>query len=160
MEIFVVRVLTAHGAYYDNVFPTKEKALDFVDLRNDLRVELLHMEADDSRLLFELVNNNYHALKNLFTLKTEAVDKQSPWYVYIVQCSDGTLYTGVTTDLERRVYEHNNGTGAKYTRTRTPVKLLTHINCYDKGEALSLEASIKKKSRTEKLKLIAENKNK
>jgi putative endonuclease len=74
-------------------------------------------------------------------------------HVYIVECSDGSLYTGYTTDVERRVAEHNAGTGAKYTRGRTPVEL-RHTETFDsKGAALSREHEIKGLSRSRKERL-------
>ena len=76
------------------------------------------------------------------------------WFVYIVKCSDGSLYTGVTTDLERRIDEHNKGTGSKYTRVRTPVKLLYTEEVRSRSRAQEREAMIKSLSRQEKLKLI------
>lgn len=76
-------------------------------------------------------------------------------FVYIVECSDGTYYTGWTNDLEKRIARHNAGLGAKYTRTRIPVKLVYSENCETKGEALSRERNIKKMTRKEKEELIA-----
>jgi len=79
----------------------------------------------------------------------------SPWKVYILKCFDNTLYTGITTDLKRREYEHNNlKLGAKYTKLRRPVKLVYFEKCYDKSSASSREYAIKKLSRKEKLELI------
>jgi putative endonuclease len=75
-------------------------------------------------------------------------------YVYIVQCCDGTLYTGYTTDIERRIDEHNKGTGARYTRSRTPVRLVYVEESSSKGAALAREYAIKKLSRLEKVKLV------
>jgi putative endonuclease len=76
-------------------------------------------------------------------------------YVYVVECSDGTLYTGYTTDVDRRVEEHNAGEGAKYTRGRTPVTLV-HAEVYDdRGEAMSREAEIKSMPREAKEALVA-----
>lgn len=75
-------------------------------------------------------------------------------YTYIVRCSDGTFYTGWTTCLERRVTEHNSGRGAKYTRNRTPVKLVYYESFETKREAMKREAAIKKMSRAEKEKLF------
>lgn len=75
-------------------------------------------------------------------------------YVYVIECADGTLYTGYTTDVERRVAEHDAGDGAKYTRGRTPVDLL-HVECFEtRGEAMSREHEIKRLSRTEKERLV------
>ncbi len=75
-------------------------------------------------------------------------------YMYVVECSDRTLYTGYTTDLERRIKTHNSGKGAKYTRHRRPVKLLYSERFPDKSSAMKAEAAFKKKSRKEKLDYI------
>lgn len=76
-------------------------------------------------------------------------------YVYIVQCADGTYYTGWTNDLTRRLAAHNSGRGAKYTRGRGPVRLVFSEIFADKGEALGYEAALKKLSRIQKQNLIA-----
>jgi putative endonuclease len=77
------------------------------------------------------------------------------YFVYIVLCSDNTLYTGISTDIVRRMNEHNNSKrGSKYTRSRRPVKLVYVEECLDKSSALKRELSIKKLSRKNKLKLI------
>ncbi len=80
--------------------------------------------------------------------------KKQHWLVYILRCSDGTLYTGITTDIERRLEEHNNGTGARYTRARRPVKVVFNINAKNRSEASSLEIQIKKLTRKQKIQLI------
>lgn len=78
------------------------------------------------------------------------------YYVYIVECSDKTLYAGWTNNLEKRVQEHNDGkNGAKYTRTRRPVRLVYTEACSCLSEALKREVQIKKLSRGEKLEMIA-----
>lgn len=74
-------------------------------------------------------------------------------YVYIVECSDGTLYTGWTTDINRRMDEHNQGIGSKYTRSRYPVKLRYYEETATKQAAFKREWAIKKLSRKEKLDL-------
>lgn len=79
------------------------------------------------------------------------------WYCYIVECSDGTLYTGITTDINKRLTIHNSGKGAKYTRTRTPVILKWSCEFINKSEASKEEYRIKKLSRLEKLKIIENN---
>lgn len=80
---------------------------------------------------------------------------KNQWYTYIVKCSDNTLYTGVTTDLERRVNEHNNSDkGAKYTKTRRPVKLVYNETHTDRSSSSKRESEIKKLSRIDKLKII------
>lgn len=73
------------------------------------------------------------------------------WFVYLLSCADGTLYCGVTTDLARRLAEHNAGTAAKYTRARLPVALAASAPCADKGAALRLELAVKKRPRAAKL---------
>ena len=75
-------------------------------------------------------------------------------YVYVLECADGTYYTGYTTDVERRVAEHDAGEGAKYTRGRTPVELV-HVEEYDtRSAAMSREHGIKSLSRREKERLV------
>jgi len=76
------------------------------------------------------------------------------WYIYILECSDGTLYTGITTDVNRRLLEHNSGKGAKYTRVRQPVVLRALFEAKNRSEASKEEYRIKQLNRTEKLKLI------
>ena len=73
-------------------------------------------------------------------------EKDSKAYMYVVECADGTLYTGYTTDVERRLKTHNAGKGAKYTRARLPVKLLYSEAFASKPEAMSAEALFKKKA--------------
>jgi putative endonuclease len=77
------------------------------------------------------------------------------WTVYLARCSDGTLYTGVTTDPERRVAQHNAGAGAAYTRSRGPVTLVYWEEAEDRSEALRREHAIKRLSRPEKEALVA-----
>lgn len=74
--------------------------------------------------------------------------------VYIVKCNDGTLYTGWTTDLTRRLATHNAGQGAKYTRSRLPVTLVYAETLPDRGDAQRREIAIKKLPRSKKLALI------
>ena len=83
------------------------------------------------------------------------MQKHKDWYVYIVECKDKTLYTGITTDPERRILEHNDSNkGAKYTRNRRPVNLVYLEKNHDKSTASKRESLIKKLSRVDKLKLI------
>lgn len=77
-----------------------------------------------------------------------------PHYVYIARCSDDSLYTGTSTNVEERMKTHNSGKGAKYTRSRLPVELLYTEQCKSIGAARSREASIKKLSRKQKLDLV------
>ena len=76
------------------------------------------------------------------------------WFVYIVECNDGSLYTGVTNDLNRRIEQHNAGKGAKYTRMKRPVKLVYSKEIENKSEAFKMEYQIKQLSKKEKISLI------
>lgn len=78
------------------------------------------------------------------------------YYVYILRCEDGTLYTGYTDDIPRRVALHNRGKGAKYTRSRLPAVLAYQEELPDKSAAMKREAAIKKLTRPQKLALIAQ----
>ena len=73
------------------------------------------------------------------------------WSVYLLRCSDGSLYCGVTNDLQRRVRQHNAGKGAKYTRTRCPVSLVAWKSGFKKSEAFRLEVYIKKLPKVKKI---------
>lgn len=75
-------------------------------------------------------------------------------FVYILECSDNSYYTGYTTDLEKRIISHNNKKASKYTRTRTPVKYVFTKEFDSKNEAMSYEARIKRLTRSQKEKLI------
>ena len=76
------------------------------------------------------------------------------WKLYILRCGDGTLYTGITTDVEKRFAVHQSGKGAKYTRGRGPLALVYSEECGDHSSALKREYAIKQLPRSEKLKLI------
>jgi putative endonuclease len=79
---------------------------------------------------------------------------RSPYHVYVLRCDDNTFYTGYTTDVERRVREHDAGDGAKYTRGRTPVELV-HVESFDsQSAAMSREYEIKQYTRAEKERLV------
>ena len=79
---------------------------------------------------------------------------EQSWKLYILECGDGSLYTGITIDVERRLEEHQSGKGAKYTRGRSPLKLVYCEGCKSKSAALLREMAVKKLSRAEKLELI------
>lgn len=85
--------------------------------------------------------------------KTERKTKKA--YIYVVECSDGTLYTGYTTDIQHRIKTHNAGKGAKYTRSRLPVKLIYQESFDSKESAMSAESYFKQKTRKQKLEYIA-----
>ena len=78
------------------------------------------------------------------------------WFVYLLRCSDNTLYCGVTTDVERRIKEHNNGTASKYTRAKRPVRLEVSVTFPDRGAALRVEHAVKQKPAKEKLAFLME----
>lgn len=80
------------------------------------------------------------------------------WFVYILRCGDGTLYTGVTDNVPRRLAAHRAGKGAKYTRGRGPLALVYQESQPDKSAALRRERQIKKLSRAEKLRLVEKSK--
>jgi putative endonuclease len=82
------------------------------------------------------------------------VPKPIPWIIYILRCADGSLYTGATNNLERRVKRHAQGAGAAYTRSRLPVALVFCEPAKTKGAALRREAAIKRLSRAQKLRFI------
>ncbi len=87
--------------------------------------------------------------------RSKAVLKEEPWFLYILQCKDGTLYTGITKDIDRRCKMHNDGKGASYTRTRRPVVLLYQEPCSSRTQALVRECQIKSFPREKKLALTA-----
>lgn len=85
-------------------------------------------------------------------------EQQKKYYTYIAQCSDGTYYTGYTTDIEKRIAVHNASTGAKYTKTRRPVHLVYLEESDSKSLAMQREAAIKKLTRKQKEGLIMSRK--
>ncbi len=76
------------------------------------------------------------------------------WYVYVVECADGTLYTGISTDVARRFKEHNAGRGARYTAARRPVTLRASWHFQDRRSAMLAETSLKRRSRESKKRLL------
>ena len=81
------------------------------------------------------------------------------WFLYVVICNDETFYTGITTNIVRRLSEHNNGSrGAKYTRSRRPVKLVYSLVCDSMSDALKKEKKFKKLKRSKKIEIIYEKK--
>jgi len=77
------------------------------------------------------------------------------WYLYIVECRDGSFYTGISPDVERRVTDHNSGKGARYTRGRGPVILRYQETLQSRSAALKREIQVKKMNRSEKMALIS-----
>lgn len=98
---------------------------------------------------FAVYGEIYNLINSPFCVKILQVMKMH--YVYILQCADGTLYTGWTTNLEKRIKNHNDKKGAKYTRSRTPVSLYYYEEYETKNEALKREAEIKRMPRCKKI---------
>lgn len=82
------------------------------------------------------------------------VSMESVWYLYILRCKDDTFYTGITTDVEKRLEAHRAGRGAKYTRGRGPLELVYRETCGSHSEALKREYQVKALTRVEKRKLM------
>ena len=97
---------------------------------------------------------SYSALQLLMNNKILETSKARNWTVYILECSDKSLYTGIATHLEKRIARHENGNGARYTRGRGPFKIIYTEICENLSEATKREMFIKALSRTEKFELI------
>jgi putative endonuclease len=89
---------------------------------------------------------------NALSLRKKSMDKKN--YTYILQCNDGSFYTGWTNNLDRRLKAHNKGNASKYTRSRLPVRLVYYEEYSTKQEAMSREYAIKRLCRKEKIRLI------
>jgi len=83
-----------------------------------------------------------------------AQHSESPWFVYLLRCGDGSLYTGITKDVNRRLKQHNAGTASRYTRTRLPVRLVYEEVHSNQSSALKQEVAIKAMTRKAKLAMI------
>ena len=88
-------------------------------------------------------------------MKNEKPGAPERWYVYILECRDHSFYVGITNDLERRVREHDAGTGGKYTRSHRPVRLVHQEALKTKSAALIREAVIKRLTRKEKERIVS-----
>jgi len=84
------------------------------------------------------------------SVKKKKASKPSPWLLYVLQCGDGSLYTGITNHLERRISQHQQGKASRYTRSRLPVSLLYREPCRNRSQALKREWAVKSLSRAEK----------
>jgi len=96
---------------------------------------------------------NYN-VSGLETLSALAALKKQPWFVYIISCKDKTLYTGITNNIKKRLSNHTNGKGAKYTKNRGPFTLMYSEKCSDRIIASQREYQIKKMTRVQKLTLF------
>jgi len=83
-----------------------------------------------------------------------AAEPSEPWFLYILECGDGSFYTGVTKDIERRLAQHSAGKASRYTRTHLPVKLVYSERCESRTAALVRECAVKALSREKKEKLV------
>lgn len=81
-------------------------------------------------------------------------EKSPSWWVYVLECADGTLYTGIALDPDKRLREHNEGRGSKYVRSRLPARMLVQWKYFSQGDALRAEHSFKTMKRAAKLKAI------
>ncbi len=96
-----------------------------------------------------------HMIKQMQVKEKTASSKNAEqWTVYILRCKDGSLYTGITKDIERRVKQHNDGKGSKYTQSRGPVKVVYEEKKMGRGNALVREAEIKHYSKEKKEQLV------
>jgi len=94
------------------------------------------------------------AVKNMEEAKR--IKENKIWWIYMVECADGTIYTGISNNVSKRILTHNSGKGAKYTRSRLPVTLKWSQSCENRSEASKEEYKIKKLTRKEKLQKIEE----
>ena len=99
-----------------------------------------------------MANYNVSGLETLFAL---AALKKDAWFVYIISCKDKTLYTGITNNIQKRLRDHTNGNGAKYTKNRAPFTLMYSEKCSDRIAASQREYQIKKMTRAQKLALLS-----
>lgn len=103
------------------------------------------------------MRSNYKRMIEKMLEKDKRRRKRSPadsWVLYILKCKDGTFYTGIAKDLEKRLKTHNDGKGAKYTRTRLPVSLLYQEPCQSRAQALVRECAVKALPRIKKEALV------
>lgn len=89
-----------------------------------------------------------------FNRDSAAASAEQPWFVYILECSDGSFYTGVTNNIERRQQQHNEGTASRYTRSRRPVVVRYQEICDSRSHALIRECSLRLLSRKQKEELV------
>lgn len=99
---------------------------------------------------------NYRRMLKGMQEKSKRKRNQETWYLYILECNDGSFYTGITKDIERRLNEHNKGRASRYTRVRLPVRLLYQETCQGRAEALVRECKVKALSRKAKEELVGE----
>lgn len=153
MKFYVLREIGTEFIKDLLFFSSKEEVLKEC-AKHDFKInyEVIEYNILDDKLLWMMVK--FFLERNTISIfKGEKINLYF-WYVYLLECSDKSIYTGVTKDLDKRIASHNNGIGAKYTASRRPVKLLKSFPCASYSEALKIEAKIKKLNRKNKLALI------
>jgi putative endonuclease len=103
---------------------------------------------------YEKMNPCTQVLRKKISTAPPVLGRPQEWSVYILKCADGTLYTGITKDIQHRIKVHNSGKGAQYTRAHRPVKLVHLETGYDVGSAMAREKEIKALTREEKMGLL------
>jgi putative endonuclease len=96
----------------------------------------------------------YKRMLESMKAKKKHAAKKEPWFLYILKCNDGSFYTGITKDIERRFKVHNQGKAAKYTRARLPVELLYREKCKNRTAALVRECAVKALPRKKKEEIV------
>jgi len=125
--------------------------LEFKVLKEYLDKYPIQIAGGNSHQEYWIPAEELEEFNNALVGDIRVIETYQKWYVYILECADGTLYTGITNNLEKRIKKHNEGKGAKYTRGRGPVALVKSFTLNSKSEALKLERRIKKLSKEEKL---------
>ncbi len=124
---------------------------------------LMHQELSSARAISDfrlfhtgVVQGTAHTGQAVTQVATPRRAKKAStgWRVYLLRCADGTLYAGCTNDLARRLATHNAGKGARYTRSRLPVRVVWSVRVKDRSAALSREAKVKQLTRAQKLQLV------
>lgn len=152
----------------DNGQPVRNKCdsnrpSHFVEIPSDLG----QLKRRDLALAYEWRTTLREVLQDTFALGCTLVDfvpaqercwyvvvPVAPWFLYVLECSDQSLYTGITTDMKRRLAQHNAGRGAAYTSARRPVKMVAAWRFYDRSQALQAEARFKRQPRAKKLQFL------
>jgi putative endonuclease len=143
------------------IYPLQKDILESTKDSKELMRSFL-MDTDYTKDLDDVDEDSSNTLASLVLTKEKKVGYiiyidlpvEKTFYTYILRCNDNTLYTGWTNDLEKRLYAHNSGKGAKYTKARLPVEMVYYKASESKEEAMRLEWKIKQLSRSEKIKLI------
>lgn len=126
--------------------------LEFKVLKDYLDAHPVQVAGGNSHQEYWIPAEELEEFNDALVGEIKVIETYQEWYVYILKCSDGTLYTGITNNLEKRIKQHNEGKGAKYTMGRGPVALVKYFTQLTKGDALKLEYRIKQLSKEEKLK--------